>query len=54
MAEAVQIGHVVEDYYLGSTHVLICDDFCRNQTEEERNEILRKVGDIIMTYWQDE
>lgn len=35
-----QQGHVVRDFYLGNTRVMICDDYCQNQTQEEVEAIL--------------
>ena len=28
-------GHVVKDYYIGHTHIIICDDCYRDKTPEE-------------------
>lgn len=28
-------GHVVKDYYIGHTHIKICDDCYRDKTPEE-------------------
>ena len=28
-------GHVVEEFYIGATHVRICDDYCRGKTRED-------------------
>lgn len=34
--------HIVEDYYIGNTHVIISDDYCRPR--EEVDEILRRIA----------
>ena len=40
----VTTGHVVEDYYIGHTHVRICDDYCRDKTPEQVREILDRIA----------
>ena len=40
----VELGHVVEDFYIGNTHVRICDDACRDKTPEEVQAILDRIG----------
>lgn len=37
-------GHVVRDYYIGNTHVRICDDYCRDKTPEDVQEILDRIA----------
>jgi len=37
-------GHVVEDFYIGKTHVQICDDYCRGKTRAEVDEILARIA----------
>lgn len=39
-------GHIVKDYNIGSTRVLICDDYCRDQTDEEVRDILKRLAEI--------
>jgi hypothetical protein len=39
-------GHVVKDYMDGRVHVRICDDYCRNKTPEEIQEILDRCSEI--------
>lgn len=39
--EELKPKHIVEDYYIGNTHVIISDDYCRPR--EEVNEILRRI-----------
>lgn len=34
------VGHVVEDYYLGNTHVLICDDAYAGKSQEYYQRVL--------------
>lgn len=44
-------GHVVKDYYIGHTHILICDDYYRDKTPEEleavRERISKKCYDLL-------
>ena len=42
----IQEGHVVEEFYIGNTRVMICDDYCRNKTPGEVNAILKRVADV--------
>ena len=42
--------HVVEDYYIGNTHIIICDNYCRKTTEEENNEIWKRVARKAQRY----
>lgn len=39
-------SHIVNDYYIGHTHVIICDDYCRNQTTEDVDIILKRIAQI--------
>lgn len=39
-------GHIVKDFYEGNTHIIICDDYCRNTTEEETKAILGRIAEI--------
>jgi len=39
-------GHVVKDFYVGHTHIKICDDSCRNKTPEQVQEILERIARI--------
>ncbi len=40
----VPVGNVVKDYYIGHVHVRICDDYCRDKTQEEVDEILKRIA----------
>jgi hypothetical protein len=44
MIKPPKIGNVVEDYYVGTTHIVICDDYCKNTTPEEIQEILDRIA----------
>ena len=33
-------GDIVEDYYIGNTHILICDAAFRNNTPEDNKRVL--------------
>lgn len=36
------LGHVVKDYYIGSTNIVICDDCCY-KTKEEVDRAVAKI-----------
>ena len=36
---------VVRDFYIGNTHVKIDDEYCRDKTPEEVQEILDRIAD---------
>ena len=40
-------GHVVKDFCIGNTHVKICDDYCRDKTKEEVDEILARIAQKV-------
>ncbi len=42
LLEELKPKHVAEDYYVGNTHVIISDDYCRPR--EEVDEILRRIA----------
>jgi len=44
MMKPPELGNVVEDYYVGTTHIVICDDYCKNTTPEEIREILNRIA----------
>lgn len=39
----VATGNVVEEFCIGNTRVRICDDYCKNKSKEEVNEILKNI-----------
>lgn len=41
-------GNVVKEFMLGETKVKICDDYCRDKTKEEVDQILKNIAMIIM------
>ena len=41
----VETGNVVMDFYIEGTHVRICDDYCRDKTKEEVEEILKRIAE---------
>ena len=41
-------GHVVKDYYIGNTHIFICDDCYRDKTPEEINEQEQRISDTCI------
>ncbi len=44
----VKTGHVVEDFYIGNTHIRICDDYCRDKTDEDVQKILNRISDMAL------
>ena len=44
----IECGHVVKEFMLGDTKIQICDDYCRDKTQEEIDEILERIGDIYL------
>ena len=40
-------GHVVADYYIGNTHIIVCDDFCANNTQQDNDAIMARAGRIV-------
>lgn len=42
-----KLGHVVDDCYIGHTHVLVCDD-CVVKTPEEVQAILDHINDLVV------
>lgn len=40
----VEQGHVVREMKIGNTHIRICDDYCRDKTKEDVDEILRRIA----------
>ena len=41
-------GHVVKDFYIGHTHIQICDDCCRDTTPEQVEAILARIARIAI------
>lgn len=46
------LGHVVKEFTIGNTRVKICDDYCRNQTREEAEQIMRNFCRVCLPYLQ--
>jgi hypothetical protein len=42
--EQPKVGNIVSDYYIGNTHVMICDDYCRGQTKEQAEAIIDRIA----------
>lgn len=40
----VATGNVVEEFTIGNTRVRICDDYCRDKTKAEVDEILKRIA----------
>ena len=43
------IGHIVKDFYIGGTHITICDDACKSK--EEVPVILERIKQIAVNSW---
>lgn len=41
---------IVKDYWRGPTHIMIDDRYCRDQTREEKKEILDRCAQIAYPY----
>ena len=44
----VAVGNVVKSFTIGNTKVKICDDYCRDRTPEEVEQILARIADIAL------
>ena len=44
--DPLKTGSIVKEFYLGKTHVLICDEACRNRPLEEQRQSLHNVSRI--------
>ena len=44
MAKSIELGNVVRDFYIGNTHILICDDYYRDRTKEEEDAIMENIA----------
>lgn len=42
-------GNVVKDFYVGHTHIKICDDSCRDTTPEQVDDILTRIARIALS-----
>lgn len=54
MKKALEVGNVVEEFYIGNTRVRICDDYCRNKSQEDVDKILERIGRIALNALQAE
>lgn len=45
---------VAAKYKIGQTSIVIHDDYCKNQTEEEVNEILNNISRIVSRHLREE
>lgn len=41
-------GNIVKDFTIGNTRVKICDDYCREKTKQEVEDILRRIARITI------
>lgn len=44
MTETGQSPHIVRDFTVGNTRIKIADDYCRDKTPEEVQQILRRIA----------
>lgn len=42
--------HIVKDYYIGNTHVLIADNYCAGKTKDEVEAVLKRIAEIADKY----
>lgn len=42
----IPIGNIVEDFKVGNTHIMICDDDCRDKTEEDKKRAIKRMETI--------
>lgn len=45
-AKTEDVPHVVKDYYIGNTHIMICDNYCV-RTQEEIDAILKRIATVV-------
>lgn len=38
--------NIVKDFFIGETYVAIADNYCRNKTSEDIEEILKRITEI--------
>lgn len=38
--------HIAEEFYLGNTHIVISDDYCKDKTKAEVDQILKEIAEI--------
>ena len=38
--------NIVKDFFIGGTHVIIADNYCKDKTSEDINETLSRIADI--------
>lgn len=50
----VEIGNVVEEFMLGQTKVRICDDYYKDKSPEDIQEILDKVAQDVLNCYKEE
>ncbi len=46
----IPIGNIVEDFNVGNTHIMICDDDCRDKTQEDKKRTIRRSEVIAANY----
>jgi hypothetical protein len=39
----IPIGNIVEDFKVGNTHIMICDDDCRDKTPEDKARAIKRM-----------
>ena len=50
MLTKTEPGNVVQDYMRGNTRIRICDDYYRDKTPEDVEEILKRIGRIASAH----
>lgn len=44
MSNSKSKSHIVQDFYIGNTHIMIADDYCRDKTSEDVQRILQEIA----------
>lgn len=39
----IPVGNIVEDFMVGNTHIMICDDDCRDKGPEDKAKAIKRM-----------
>lgn len=39
----IPVGNIIEDFKVGNTHIMICDDDCRDKGPEDKAKAIRRM-----------
>lgn len=48
MPKVPEPKHIAKEFYLGKTHIRISDDYCKDKTKKEVDEILKSISEIAV------